>query len=277
MCCSLDEAHFTGTKILGHRMDLPQVGNIQVILYQNKVLSQGGAPNAMLLHVPTNTAMGPENFIDMTDASDVLEDMVRALQPPVSRGGDFMIGSASLGCDSVQVFDSGQYTIVLADNAEDIHGALSRVPEDKRPEIKKSLLQFCQETYPVGYKFFLACFNNRSLREPAPIGYWYVPTTEHSDYFMIPAVDSHTGEAPDLFASVHVDHYVFLSTDKMTDGVRVHYSDDISNDVARFLPTRIVGREYYGSLPNGDFRFPVDLVNKGHMPKGERVAPGVTA
>lgn len=275
MCCSLDYAHFIGTKILGHRMNMPEVGDVQVILYQNQVLSENGVPNAMLLHVPTEVAMGPENFIDMTDTPSVLEDMVDALRPPVSRSLDsMMIGSASLGKSVVQVFDSGPYTVVLADNAEDIHGALSRVPKAKRPEIKKSLLEFCQKTYPVGYKFFLACFNNSNLSEPPPIGYWYVPTAEQKDYFMIPAIDSHTGEPPQLFARVNVDHYIFLSTENMADGSKVYYSDDIPDDVLRFLPTKIVGREYRHSLPNGDFRFPVELVAKGHMPKGERVAPG---
>lgn len=277
MCVSTARAEFKGTKIYVGLRDLPNVGEVRVLMYQNQVQSFSADPNSMLLHIPTHTRMSEENFIDMTHATGALKDMEKSLTP-MAKGINFASDNRrSLGSSSVQIFESGAYTVVLADDAREIHAALTEVPVEKRPYIKPELLDFYQEHYGEGYKFALACFNNRDMVNADPIGLWYVPSDETKDYLIFPALDSHTGDAPDVYSPVGVDHWLFCSAPEMQGGTVVQYSKAFSEEVAKFLPKIIKGDYFKGPMQNGDFRFPLDRVIVAEKPAMERVFPGVVS
>ncbi|WP_234016803.1 hypothetical protein [Streptomyces sp. LaPpAH-108] len=93
----------------------------------------------------------------------------------------------------------------------------------------------------------------------------------------MPALDSHTGGAPDLDAAVPVDHWVLFSTDQAPAdwGAPVDYPGDMRHRLRAFLPTAVVGR-YYGrgqALPNGDFSIRHSDLLAGDLDRIERLRP----
>lgn len=274
MCVSFAPADFNGTKIAVHSMELSGVGNIRVLMYQNTAQSKGGVANAMLLHIPTETHMGPENFIDLTNAPKVLDDMVRTFKPR-TRGMDmYSLGAKSIG--SAQVFQSGEYHIVLAENTDQIPEALEEVPIEKRPSVDPALLEFYQDRFGSTHKYVLACFNNANTVEPAPIGLWYVPSEATKEYLVFPALDCHTGGVPDIYKNVATDHWLFASDENMGGrGTRIQYSRNVPESVAKFLPRYALGEQHRELALNGDFRYKLQDVLGGVPSKAERYLPGV--
>lgn len=281
MCVSMAPAVFTGTKIyvgLIKRPDVTDESSVpdaRVLMYQNEAMSMGGMPNAMLLHIPTDTEMSQANFIDMSNAAKVLDDMAEVLTP---RTRSVMLGADSISAKGmVQVFESGMFHIVLADNAEDIPSVLNEVPIEKRPHVNPELLAFYQKNFPTGYKFVLACFNSREFFKADPIALWYIPSEETKDYVVYPALDCHTGNAPDIYENVPIDHFLFFSNLYAPMGTRVRYSRNVPSEVAPFLPEEITGKEFTGRMLNGDFRFLLSTMRNGIFPQVERHFPGVVS
>ncbi|MFB7739041.1 hypothetical protein ACFC08_32575 [Streptomyces sp. NPDC056112] len=102
----------------------------------------------------------------------------------------------------------------------------------------------------------MCCFDNASARCAKPLLLWYPPLDP--DRLTVPALDSHTGAAPDLDTPVPVDHWVLLSTDQAPTGwgESVDYPRDMRHSLRAFLPAAAVVGRYYGreqSLLNGDF------------------------
>ena len=257
MCISNDPADFSGTKIMVHAPspDLFSGKPVHVMAYQNtaKNLLPGDSANAMLLHIPSKTGMGPHNFIAMTDFPSVLDDMVEALLP--KRKTFTRTLEPDLSARSVQIISVGIYTIVLANNASDIPAALHMVPNDKRPRLNLDLIDFYSKNMK-GYVVALCCFNKSAKSEP--LLFWYEP--KNPNFFHMPALDEHTGKAPDLNAYVDVDHWLIASHYLMTGGVPVNYSDNIPSSTRMYLPERVIGRHVMGLYPNGDFGMDVERV-----------------
>lgn len=277
MCVSFAPAYFSKTKIYVGLVNNDNISGGRVLMYQNQAESKGGMPNGMLLHIPTETEMGPENFIDMSNASKVLKDMENSigLGGVTTRG--VMLGADMFSKSAVQVFESGMYHIVLADNAEDIRAALEQVPEEKRPLVNPSLLQFYQNHFGTGYKFVMACFNSQKQMEADPIALWYIPSKATEEYVIFPALDCHTGNAPDIYENVDTDHSLFFGGDGLNIGQTIRYSRNVPSEVAPFLPKTGIGAQYNWKMQNGDFRFPVSEISKGRFPKVERFFPGVVS
>jgi hypothetical protein len=202
----------------------------------------------MLLHLPA-AEMSRANFLDTTDSPDVLRDLVDALRP-VSRAPQ-PAGEAAWG-GPVEVFDHGVYTVVLAADPRHIPAALDRVPERKRPRLAPDLFTFYAETFPL-YPVALCCFDNADARRAAPLLMWYQPI--YTGRLTAPALDSHTGTAPDPRGSVRADHWVIVGLDDPPGdwGVPVRYRHD-PGPLAPFLPGRVIGQEVSSTnLRNGDF------------------------
>ncbi|MET8611314.1 hypothetical protein AB0N77_15380 [Streptomyces misionensis] len=256
MCISTSEAAFSGTVLYGGRRRHPEHGLVHVLGYQNTVANLADGPNAMLLHLPTRR-LAPEQFVSVGRDGDVLRRMVDAVAaPPVEADG--MAAMDWLGAESepaVRVFEHDVYTVLLADDPTLIHTALHRVPWKRRPRIEPDLLAFYAEHFP-DHAIALCCFDNADARQAKPLVVWYHPNDP--DRLTVPALDSHTGGAPDLDARVAVDHWVLWSSDEAGDewGTAVGYPERLRQRLRGFLPGRVVGRYYGGDqqdLINGDF------------------------
>lgn len=171
---------------------------------------------------------------------------------------------------TVEVFEHGIYTIVLAQDARDIQPALSRVPANKRPAMPAEIFSAYQRWYP-GWTFALCCFDVKQETAAEPMLWAYQPL--HPDRLFFPAVDAHSGKAPDLKAEVDVDHMILASSHRMKGGSSVHYTDpSISNEMRTWLPKAAIGGGFHRPMPNGDFVMMIDDVRKGTF-RPKRVTP----
>jgi len=154
----------------------------------------------------------------------------------------------------VQVFDHDVYTVLLAADPTMIPAALHQVPPHRRPSLAPGLLQFYADHFP-DHTIAVCCFDNADAQQAKPLLLWYAPLDP--DQLTVPALDSHTGAAPDLKATVSVDHWVLFSTDQAPSdwGEPVNYSKNMRHSLRSFRPTTVVGRHYDQGqmLLNGDF------------------------
>lgn len=237
------------------------------------------AGNAMLLPIPSRVRMTQDNFMDTSKYKDLLFDMKNAVIPPSRAVQD---GTVTKGFGSdVQVFTKGMYTVVLAQNAAAIPGALSRVPAEKRPQMNKEIFDAYAKWYP-GWTFALCCFNE-SVTGNDPLIWWYEPKNPHAMFF--PALDAHDGHAPKLNTEVDVDHTLIVSSHKMpnwtantplSDVKKVLYSQRPakSTPLGQLIPDVVAGRFYKMRLANGDFVFETNDVRGGRCNPMRKLPPG---
>jgi hypothetical protein len=261
VCVSVAPAEFSGTILYVGRHVHPEHGPVEVLGYQNTAVNRAQGPNAMLLHLPA-AGMTRDNFLDAGDTPYVLRDLVDTLNRPLltSRAAPVAAGVPR----GVEVFDLDVYTVVLASDPRDVPAALSRVPEAKRPVLAPELFDFYARTYP-GYPVALCCFDNADARRAAPLLLWYRPL--FADRLTAPALDAHTGAAPDPDGWVVPDHWVVLGHADAPEGwgVPVRYRRD-PGALTPFLPARVIGREVSGGkVRNGDFVISVADVRAGRI------------
>jgi hypothetical protein len=202
MCCTAGPAQLENTIIYaGHATREGQ--RVQVLAYQNK--AQSFAANAMILPIPTDVSMGPENMVDTREGGWFLETLRESLRPRTARRfSKGLIGAAALN-DSFQVFESGSYTVVLADRLSLVRSALAQVPEHKRPEFSSEFLVGYGKLYP-NHKFVVCCWAGELKAEPMML--WFVPRDEQ---LFIPTMDAHDGGAPRP-GLVKTDHAIVVGT-----------------------------------------------------------------
>jgi hypothetical protein len=218
--------------------------------YGNTTKNLAEEPNAMILTFPTKTPMTKANVLNTDGCPNILRDMKNAIEPPVSggRGGD----SKALLSFEVEVFDSGIYTVVLAQDPRMISSALNLVSKEKRPPLNPELFEFYARAFP-GQPVALCCFNNRDAVEADPM-FWYYEPEDHTT-FILPGVDCHTGESPDPNALVGRDHWLMYGSYRFEEGVgdTVLYTDQIPESTRVFLPDKVVGMKIEVNSLNGDF------------------------
>ena len=265
MCVSTGPAEFSQTILTIAKAIHPQSYRpVHVLGYQNtarSLLPFGG--NAMLLHFPSR-GMSRHNVIETKAFPNCLKDQVEAVRPQSRAKANFdLFGAVAAG--PVEIFDSGIYTVVLAQNPEDIPRVLHRVPAEKRPNLNEQLFAWYGARFP-NWSFALCCFNNSDAVDADPMLWWYDPNL-HREQFMLPSIDCHTGAVPDLDRAVEVDHWVILGDRER----RSPYMQEVKYSEARamsklaraLLPKWVIGRKFVGTLPNTDFIFPVDALNTG--------------
>jgi hypothetical protein len=286
MCVAAAPARFTGTILYHGLRNHAEHGRVHVLGYQNTAQNLATGPNAMLLHLPA-IGMTQANFIDTSGSPRILRDMVDALQP-VSRSQAVAhaFGAVPGGPPPVQIFDHDIYTVVLATDPTLIPDALEQVPPQKRIAANRPLFDFYAAMYP-GYAVALCCFDNREARQANPLLMWYTPRDENR--FALPAVDCHTGGVPDLRTDVLTDHWVVFGTDEAAPewGVPVQYTNGPSGEIStllpkrfrpqsafeEFLPKRVIGMQFTGWQPNGDFVIPYKNVLAGDLSALRRLSP----
>jgi len=279
MCCSVAPARFSRTTLYAAEVKVGEKVR-HVMGYQNKAqdlslktMARPGG-NAMILHLPAVPGtMTQANVIPTADCPNILQDMARAIMPPPTRGEMHSL-SRTFGSARVEVFASGIYTVVLADDPRAIPGALDQVPEEKRPPLNTELFETYAKWFP-DWPIALCCFNNQDAKLATPMLWWYEP--QHPNFLFAPALDAHTGAIPDLSEMVWVDHTLVVSSYRMYQGLgkTVGYTDPKTSLPRRYILDRVTGRVFDGQMPNGDFVIPLhNVVEHGVCTPVRQLPPG---
>ncbi len=221
---------------------------VHVLGYQNRAETRAG-PNAMLLPFPSRAAMGPENVIDTTGCKNLLKDLAELGKPRTRSLGLTKGGPAS--ARSVQVFNSGSYTVVLSQTARLIPEALTQVPENRRPRVNEELFEAYTQWYPL-WPIALCCWDGAVDAEP--LLWWYEPKDETTLFY--PGLDSHDGGVPQLGRRVDIDHTLIFPVAHGRGAATKHVQ--MPDGVRRFIASDIESRESASVLPNGDWWLPAD-------------------
>jgi hypothetical protein len=172
--------------------------------YQNNAenLSENDV-NAMILPIPSTTKMSSKNMLDTTKCPKLLKDLAAAASKLLDRRVMTKSVTLSRGFGSIEVFKSGNYTIVLAENGLDIPNALMQLDEKERPEISEELCRSFVEFYPKWW-MALCIWSGKSKMESHPILWKYTPMNKN--YLFMPGLDSHTGGVPQVEKLIERDH-----------------------------------------------------------------------
>jgi len=250
MCVSAFRAEFTGTNLYLGKKVHPLLGSIFVMGYQNKAQNFHSGPNAMIIHIPTKH-IDKQNLLDMSSNKTVFKDFKTAVEPRAK--GALSFASAVSRSASFQVVKHGIYDVIIADSARAIPEAMKLVEPEKRVYINKELIEFYAHHYPE-YTITMWCFNSKDLVQSDPVFIWYKPIEEN--LLVFPAVDAHTGHAPDLTTSVQTDHYVFIGSDIQFNKYswhEVYYDFYTDKNLKMFLPKFVAGERFTVNMLNGDF------------------------
>ncbi len=247
MCCTFTESEMSDTRLYVGEAER-NGKTVHVCAYQNTAQTHG--PNAMVLPIPTEMAMGPENLIDTREFKNFLKNIVDATQVHTKSAGmrrSMTLGS--FGSDSLaQVIDVGSYTVVLAENVNQIPEALTRVPEDRRPSVSKKFLGGYGAIYP-NQPIAICCWNGSIEAEPLLM--WYEPKDRTT--LFIPTMDAHDGNPPRLGERVYTDHIITVGSVGPTSGQKVVYTDRLIPEAVKdLLPTHAHGHRLPSWLENGD-------------------------
>lgn len=266
MCVTFAKAKLSNTILYGAEVIVHNT-LYHVLGYQNKVQNRSSGGNAMIIPVPSIPgAMTKANLLDTSMCPHILEDMVKAITP-VSRGAT--LGTRTKGMPipkGVEIFEHDIYTVVKADSAVLIPEVLHLVPEEKRPRFSSDWFLAYDIWYPE-WTFYLCCFNNKDAARANPLLWYYQPS--NTERIFLPALDSHTGDIPDLRAYVQRDHAIVVgSCCDMTYGEEVRYTDTIPPSIKAYLVPEVVGvPSLHGEWPNGDFFYNVNHVRDGRGSK----------
>ena len=265
MCCTLYPAVLSKTVLYAGEAQVD--GKlVHVLGYQNTAQNEASGPNAMILPFPTSVHMGPENIVDTSECKDVLKTYGNMFKEQHDGRKTRSMGEYSVDTDSVQVFDSGNYTVILASSSNHvkIRHALKLVDESRRPDINVDVLKRLGELYP-NWPVAVCCFNSAEMVENEPMVWWYEP--KNPDQLFAPALDAHDGGPPDPKAIVQVDHTVVVGSTINPKGKDAHHVSRLTGDVRKYLANKVEGKKYDNIyLPNGDF-----IIEKNKLGKAKKV------
>lgn len=272
-CCSLAPAKFSTTRgLVGQSKKGGKL--IHILAYQNTVanLSTNGG-NAMFLPIPAKLGtMTEKNIIDPAGCPGFLRDIEDALFPK-RISYSYSISNSRKEASPVLVFESGIYTVVLAQNARAIPAALERVPKDKRPSINNGIFDAYAKWYP-GWTFALCCFNNKEAKTAPPMVWWYEPLNPAELFF--PGLDAHSGAIPEMNTSVDVDHMLAVGGDyKGSKSVR--YFGSLGDELRQLLPTNVAGNKFDGWITQGDFVWQTSDLENGDVRPLRVLPPGASS
>ena len=127
------------------------------------------------------------------------------------------------------------------------------------------------DTWYPDWPVAVCCFNNQEAALANPLMVYYEPS--RPEFLFAPALDSHTGDVPNLKSEVLVDHTVVVGApDGKGEGVR--YQDQIPSHIKRCLPRSVIGGKVQTYLPNGDFVFRAQQAEKGVFNPMRLLPPG---
>jgi len=256
MCVTAGPANIRGTRTYVYAATLDDAP-VHVCGYQNEAESLAGGNCMFLNFAGSNLALvrGPEltnGF--MHDMTAGLEELVHTRS---IRGGLF-----TLGARSMWVEDYGDYTVILAQEPNDILSALSQVPHHRRPVQDRELeakIDFYMSRFGQD-SFALACFDG-AVKPQHPITVSYRP--RDPQVLTIPGLDGHDGRLPEVGAPVFRGFRVAFAAQGLTLPHWVHYTQaGISGK--RWAPSSVAGfvdNRFDG--PNGDYVVPISALYAG--------------
>lgn len=240
---------------------------VHVLGYENTVQNDlnnvGHSGNAMLLPLPAVPGtITQKNCISTESFPHILQDYRLAVKELfINKTLKINIrGSNEL---QAEIFDSGIYTVVLAQNVMAIPLALEQVPLEKRPILNSKLFEMYSKWYP-SWTFALCCFNNKQAARATPLLWWYEPLDPTQ--LFAPGLDCHTGAIPDLNAEVEVNHTIVVGSywqkKKSSKAIaEVKFQDKIPKEIAPYLLSKVTGGQFRSRyIPNGDFVLDVKSV-----------------
>lgn len=264
MCCTLEPARLSKTRIYAAEV-MRNDGLAHVIGYQNAVAGMPG-PNAMLLPFPAEGRVSRDNLVNGEKFKSILgayDDAVEALRPRrLSRARSFSKGVllGSYDDSDYEVFESGSYTIALAQKADALIPAVLEVPEARRPVVHPKFVEALGKLYPE-WPIALCCFEG-TMEGPEPLFWWFRP--RFPEVLFAPAIDAHDGEPPKLDAHVRRDHMLAFASYASRRPINTTLQGEIERQVPpehRWLfDPRVCGRKFDGVTHNGDFVYDLDTV-----------------
>lgn len=289
MCISVGgNAHFTGTGVHAARIKHPNTGRLVHTLGYTVDASvpdyswitgkpkPASSARALFIAVPAKKeTLTPDNMIDTTGIEKFIRNQGEQLFPePASRNADAPMSWSPME-KGVTVSECGKFTVVTADNARKIHGALSLVREDRRPVVPAPFLGHMQQMYGgADWSFVLACFNEE-IGDTATFFLWYEPQDETE--LFLPGFDEHTGnKLPMAGEPVKLDHIITVYAPDMVGGTEISYEQFDAVAANGFIPTCVRGfdaREL--TADNGDFAVQLDhLKETGTLKVRRKMPPG---
>lgn len=277
MCCTIDaQTRLSDTTIYSAEV-LREGRPVHVIGYQNTIETWSRGPGAMILPIPSDGPVGPENVVDATEFKGVLKGYAEAiehLKPRMrsmdrfTKGGDsFAMNSLSRGI----TFNSGSYTVALANTAEGLASALVAVPDNRRPQIPEPILTSLAQLYP-GWPIAVCCYDGNEVKgKVEPIFWWFEPKEEFKDTLFAPAIDAHDGNPPNIDRKHQVprDHTLIFGSyrsekhrhvaetqlyiSRVPEQDRWMFTPSVAGTIMQNRPTR-----------NGDFVLPIDYLMSNH-------------
>jgi hypothetical protein len=222
----------------------------------------------MILPLPATGTVGPENIVDTRAFKNILKSYDKAIEH--LRPKDVSDGMRSYGggrmMRSAQVFQSGSYTIALAENPQSMQLALSMVPEKVRPQIPSAFLVSFSDLYP-DWPVAICCFDG-DLGAPEPLLWWFKP--KFPGTLFAPAIDGHDGQPPNPEAMVDRDHVIAFASYRAPRELDNQLVSDIQQIVPPehqwlFAPA-IVGSKFNHKTQNGDFTMPLSVLLDAQSP-----------
>lgn len=165
----------------------------------------------------------------------------------------------------IQVFESGSYTIALADKPEAMRDALAAVPAGKRPKIPVSFLAAFTEFYK-DWPVAICCFDG-NLGSPEPLLWWFKPRFDR--VLFAPAIDAHDGNPPDPSVRVQRDHTLAFGSFRSVrpqDRELLDEIQDIPPDHRWMFVPSVVGTKIERLTGNGDFSLPISAIFDQQVP-----------
>lgn len=199
----------------------------------------------MVLPFPTDTTMGPDNIIDTREAGFFLRDLDASARRQSRRVSARAITYGASTDDTLKVFESGSYTVVLTSNVLLIPGALTLVPAQKRPQVPESFLIGYERLYQ-GWQVAVCCWHGHL--EAEPLLWWYEPR-EGDNRIFLPTMDAHDGHGPRP-GPVTVDHVLIWGDDN---GPYVpHFRRPLPESIRELMPARMSASRLNARMQNGD-------------------------
>jgi len=255
MCITFYPAELTGTVLYVGEGPKTDDGKLTHVLgYMNAATNRHDGPNAMILPFPAAESMGPANVVPSAGTRKLMESMAEIVNPKprfrsMQLGDNYMSRGGSRG---FQVFEHGDYTVVMANNASDLAEGMQTVPASKRPSITADQFNDFTALYP-NHTFALCCFESKTSTKSDPMFWWYVPQNVES--FFMPALDAHDGNAP-TEKSVRTDHTLVIGVP----GGLPYMWNVLPESISKYLASGIRGAGAAMSMPNGDF-----VIRKSHV------------
>lgn len=267
MCCTIEPATLTNTKIYAAEVQHPTEGLVHVIGYQNEAFSIPGRPNAMLLPIPAVPGtVSQANLVNTETFKGILNkynDAVTRLEPTLrsfSRSLGDVDGLTNYGAKGFTIFESGSYTVVLASSGKYLSDGAKEVPEAKRVVIPQTFADGLEAMYP-NWPIALCCFVG-AVEKAEPILWWYKPS--NPEELLAPGIDAHDGGLPNLTKDVQRDHTLaFASSESDRDDdriLRTFIDTSVPAEHRWMFSAKVCGVKLTYETQNGDFTLPVSRI-----------------